>query len=122
MLLFLGEENMFIFGLRAHEIEEARRTHLPIDERLHDVLKAIWNYEFADERTTNTYRNISPHPNCSQFQPYQCFSLCLPNLNPNPNPMTPCVTVTPQVLCAVAAEDCRGHRLLPRLARLRLLR
>jgi len=48
-------ENMFIFGLKAHEIEDARRNRLPIDERLHDVLKAIWTFTFADERTTNTY-------------------------------------------------------------------
>jgi len=51
----IGSENMFIFGLKAHEIDDARRHRPPIDERLHDVLKAIWSYTFADERTTNTY-------------------------------------------------------------------
>jgi starch phosphorylase len=50
-----GPENMFIFGLRANEIEAARHHRPPIDERLHDVLKSIWANNFADERTTNTY-------------------------------------------------------------------
>jgi len=54
MMEEIGQDNMFIFGLKAHEIDAARQRRVPIDERLHDVLKAIWTFTFADERTTNT--------------------------------------------------------------------
>jgi len=51
----IGHDNMFIFGLKADQIEAARHNRLPLDERLHEVFRAIWSFGFADERTTNSY-------------------------------------------------------------------
>jgi len=49
----IGESNMFLFGLKSHEIEAERaRGEVPVDDRLKAVLSTIYNYDWANERIT----------------------------------------------------------------------
>lgn len=48
----IGAENMFIFGLRANEVNSARASGCTVDSRLHEVLQAIYKGTFADEVKT----------------------------------------------------------------------
>jgi len=49
----VGEENMFLFGLKSHQIEAERaRGNVEIDDRLKAVLATIYNYDWANERIT----------------------------------------------------------------------
>src|SRR4051812_23282950 len=45
----VGIENLFIFGLRDHEVCAARRVGCTVDPRLQQVLQAIHEGIFADE-------------------------------------------------------------------------
>eukprot|EP01125_Pyxidicula_operculata_P006695 TRINITY_DN2301_c0_g1_i1.p2 TRINITY_DN2301_c0_g1~~TRINITY_DN2301_c0_g1_i1.p2 ORF type:complete len:435 (-),score=81.04 TRINITY_DN2301_c0_g1_i1:34-1338(-) len=51
----IGEDNIFIFGARANEVEGFRKSGCVIDKRLHEVLKSITEHLWADERTTTKY-------------------------------------------------------------------
>jgi len=49
----IGEENMFLFGLKNEEIAPTReKGRFPIDQRLKRVLESIYNYEWASEKVT----------------------------------------------------------------------
>jgi len=49
----IGEENMFLFGLKNEEVQPTRdRGRFPIDDRLKRVLQSIYNYEWASEKIT----------------------------------------------------------------------
>jgi starch phosphorylase len=49
----IGEENMFLFGLKAEEVEPTRaKGAFPIDARLKRVLDSVYNYEWANEKIT----------------------------------------------------------------------
>lgn len=51
----VGEENMFLFGLKSNEVDEARKHHQPIDGRLKEVFDAIYMNRFADSKTTQDH-------------------------------------------------------------------
>jgi len=63
----VGEENMFIFGLRPHEIADARKNagSQAIDERLYHVIRTIHTYMWSDEETTK--KNFNPLVHDIQF-------------------------------------------------------
>jgi len=49
----IGEENMFLFGLKNHEVQPTRELGgFQIDVRLKKVLDSINNYEWANEKIT----------------------------------------------------------------------
>jgi glycogen phosphorylase len=49
----IGEKNMFLFGLKAEEVEPTRaKGGFPIDARLKRVLDSVYNYEWANEKIT----------------------------------------------------------------------
>jgi len=49
----IGEENMFLFGLRSHEIEPTRALGVfTIDPRLKRIIDSVYNYEWANEKIT----------------------------------------------------------------------
>lgn len=62
----IGAENMFIFGLRSNEVNEARKCPSPIDGRLHDVLQAIYAGRFSSETTTPRFSPLLHDINLSQ--------------------------------------------------------
>lgn len=49
----IGEDNMFIFGVKAEEVEGIRRSGpWPVDERLKEVLRSIRECRWADPVST----------------------------------------------------------------------
>jgi len=51
----IGEENMFIFGVRADKVAEARVTGSVLDERLYKVLQSVQSFYWADKETTQSF-------------------------------------------------------------------
>jgi len=49
----IGEENMFLFGLKNEEVQPARDAgRFPIDHRLKKVIDSIYNFHWASEKIT----------------------------------------------------------------------
>jgi len=63
----IGEENMFIFGAKAHEIEDLRKKvregEFPIDPRFQEVIDSIDNGDFGNPKLFEPITNVFRHKN-----------------------------------------------------------
>lgn len=56
----VGEENMFIFGAKAEEVERIRSLgSLPVDSGLSEVLRSIREYRWAEPVSIENGANIN---------------------------------------------------------------